>query len=70
MIQEERVLQRQKTEGVGIHDPRIFHDVDVFCGPAGCDVGYDYLLDEPPVAREADEEGGIFLNVWSWGCVP
>ena len=55
---------------VGVHDACVFDDVDVLWGPAGGDVGDDGLLEEAPVAGEADEEGGGEVDMGGRRFVP
>ena len=58
VVQEEGILQRQGTVFVRLHHARVLHHVDFVGGPAGHDVGYHCLLQQSPVAREANEERG------------
>ncbi len=53
-----------------MHDSSVLDHVDVFWGPSCCDVGYDSLLKERPIAREANEEWSGFIDVRSGGSVP
>lgn len=70
MVKIERVLESEEAAAVGVHGSGVFDYIDVFRGPAGGYVGYYCLLQDPPVACEADKEGGFFWNMRFWGQVP
>ena len=70
VVEVERVLARQPTAPVRVKRARVFHHVYVPRRPAGGDVAHHDLLQERPVAREADVQAGVLRDVGVRGPVP
>ena len=70
MVKIERVLQSEKITGIGLHDPGVLNHIDVFGRPSCCDIGYDSLLQERPIAGEANEEWSRFVDMRSGRVIP
>jgi hypothetical protein len=66
VVEEEGVLEGELPVLVTVHDSCIFNDINILWGPARGNVEYYYLLEEPPVAGEADEERGV-SGTWGEG---
>lgn len=70
MVEIERVLKGEKAIAVRMHYSGVLDHVDVFWRPSCCDVRYDSLLKERPIAREANEEWSRFIDMRSGRIVP
>lgn len=70
MVKIERILESEKVMAIRMHDSSVLDHVDVLRRPSCCDVGYNSLLKERPVAREANEERSGFVHMRSGGSVP
>ncbi len=64
------VLEREFAVTVRVHSACVFDDVDVAGRPSCCYVADNDLLQEAPVAGEANEKGCGDLGVRFWGSVP
>ena len=53
-----------------MHDSGVLDDINVFGRPSCCDVRYDSLLKERPIAREANEKWSGLVDVRSGRRVP
>ena len=63
VIEVEGILHREQAVTVAVHDAGVLDHVDVLRWPAGRDVAHDYLLEETPIAGEAYEERGRFVDM-------
>lgn len=70
MVQIERVLEGEKVIAIRMHNSSVLDHVNVFWRPSCCDVGYDRLLKERPIAGEANEEWSGFVDVRGGRVVP
>ena len=70
MVKIERVLEGEKILSIRMHNSSVLDHINVFWRPSCCDVGYDRLLKERPVAREANEEWSRLIDVGSGRCIP
>lgn len=70
MVKIERVLESEKITGIGMHDPGVLNHINVFGRPSCCDVGNDSLLQERPIAGEANEEWSRFVDMRSGRGIP
>lgn len=70
MVKIERVLESEKVMVVRMHDSCVLDHINVFRRPSSGDVGYDRLLEQRPIAREANEERSRFVDVRSGRGVP
>ena len=70
MVKIERVLEGEKNMAIRMHDSSVLDHIYVFWRPSCCDIGYDRLLKERPIAREANEEWSRLIDVRSGRSIP
>lgn len=70
VVKIERVLKGEQVMAIGMHYSSVLDHVNVFWRPSCCDVGYDSLLKERPIAREANEEWSGFIDMRSGRTIP
>ena len=70
VIEVERILESELAVTVAVHDASVLDDVDIFWRPARGDIADDYLLEQAPVAGEADKEGCRLVDMRGGWSVP
>ena len=70
MVKVKRVLKGEEAVAIRLHDSSVLDHVNVFGRPSCCDVGYDSLLKERPIARESNEKWSGLIDVRSGRGIP
>ena len=69
-VKIEGVLESEKIMGIRMHDSCVLNYIDVFRWPSCCDIRYNSLLKERPIAGEANEEWSGFVDMRSRRGIP
>jgi len=70
VVEEEGVLEGEEAPFVRVHYACVLNNVYIRWRPSCCNIGYDHLLQDPPITREAYEEGSLLGDVWRRWATP
>ena len=70
MIYVEGILEGEAVLEVAVHGACIFYYVNVFRWPACGQIGDYCLLQQSPIAREANKQRCRDIHMWVWGRIP